>query len=85
MKVVCITGNWNKSTIFLPTDNPKKDQICLVVAHKMFPAFGLCYKIKGYEKNGFYTAKDFVPLDDYLDQFTANLVEDLENCQLVEA
>ena len=32
-----------------------------------------------------YNAKNFVPLDDYLNQFTANLVEELENCQLIEA
>lgn len=73
-----ITGRGNSNN-----NNPIKDNIYTVVDTSIYR--GITYywlKECGYFG---YDAENFVPLDDYLNQFTANLVEELENCQLIEA
>ena len=84
MKVVYIgSGDW--ATVYGPdnhTNDPIKDNIYTVVDTSIYKGITY-YRLKecGLCR---YDAEFFVPLDDYLNQFTANLVEELENCQLIE-
>lgn len=84
MKVVYIgSGDW--VTVYGPdnhTNDPIKDNIYTVVDSDIYMG-DTFYQLKecGLCR---YNAEFFVPLDNYLDQFTASLVEELENCQLIE-
>ena len=85
MKVVYIgPGDWKSITGRGNSNNdPIIDHIYTVVDSGVYMGITF-YQLKecGLCR---YNAKNFVPLDDYLNQFTANLVEELENCQLIEA
>lgn len=84
MKVVYIgSGDW--VTVYGPdnrTTDPIKNNIYTVIDTSIYRGITF-YQLKecGLCR---YDAEFFVPLDDYLNQFTANLVEELENCQLIE-
>lgn len=85
MKVVYIgPGNWVTITgSDKPINDPIKDHIYTVVDSDVYLG-NTYYQLKecGLCR---YDAENFVPLDNYLDQFTASLVEELENSQLIEA
>lgn len=75
MKVICIKDEWK---IFQGIDtlkHPKKYEICTVVS-SIVEKGNLYYQVSGYAP--FYCAKGFVPLDEYLDQFTESLTKELE-------
>lgn len=85
MKVVYIgPGNWVNITGSGNSNNdPIKDHIYTVVDSDVYMG-DTFYQLKECGSIR-YNADNFIPLDGYLNQFTANLVEELENCQLVEA
>lgn len=85
MKVVCIKeGNWINVTPYLPDlDNksPIKDHIYTVL-EVVEEYDGLYYELKGFRE--LYFAKEFVPLDDYLEQFTESLTKELIEVKQLE-
>lgn len=77
MKVVCIAdlSGVVRNPKCIDTNLPIEDNIYIVTGVYYGGSF---YRLKEFED--IYSVKFFATLDDYLDQFTANLVEELENC-----
>lgn len=84
MKVICIIdlSNIRRDPRCIDSSLPIMNNIYTVTDETITPTYRY-YSLKGFKD--IYSVEFFAPLDDYLDQFTANLVEELENCQLIEA
>lgn len=84
MKVVCIAdlSGITRHPGCKDANLPVVDNIYTVTGETVTPSYRY-FQLKGFDD--IYSVEFFVPLDDYLDQFTASLVEELENCQLIEA
>jgi hypothetical protein len=75
MKVICIKDKWEIFQGIDPLKHPKKHEICTVVS-SIVDKGKIYYSVDGYVP--YYCAKGFVPLDEYLDQFTGALTKELE-------
>jgi hypothetical protein len=84
-KVVCIKSDWkpNRKYPGLVLKHPVKDEICTVI-ETIKQHNKLYFRIKGYDTFIFNT-HGFVPLDEYLDQFTGALKNEIAELNYVAA
>lgn len=79
MKVICIIDGWETCS---STNNPKLNEVYTVVNSELEHG-KLWYTFKEFPSNQTYNSEGFIPLDQYLEQFTGALTKELEQLQLV--
>lgn len=84
MKVICIKENqWEHYSGNKSTDkDPKYGEFCTVIDTANLPV-GLYYVLGEY-LGCMYNSNWFIPLDEYLNQYTESLTKELENLELIE-
>lgn len=78
MDVVCIKDKWKFHGEYVSEDfarAPKKYEICKVI-DKVKVRRSFYYRIEGY--SSVFNVKGFIPLDEYLDQFTGALKSEID-------